>query len=74
MYVADLNKYSHVKIGKVGDYIWNKFPMEAFLERVYSICVYTEETNIDRICDTLMDMMVNQAQPDFFDDMARDLQ
>ncbi len=35
VYVKDLNNYQHRAIGRIGDYVWNEFPMGEFLSVIY---------------------------------------
>ncbi len=70
IYVKDLNRYQHSAIGRVGDYIWETFPMDEFMQEMYKIIIYTGCRDIDVICKDTMDKML-EAQNDFFSNMKR---
>jgi hypothetical protein len=72
IYVEDLNRFIHPKLGTVGDYIWNEFPMASFLKHINEI-VFAGYPDVDYIADSIMDYMIMEAQPKFFDKMKSDM-
>ncbi len=68
VYVKALNSYQHHAIGRIGDYIWNTFPMDEFLHNTYDIAVYTSCSNPDNVGTDLMLYML-EIQDSFFKEM-----
>lgn len=70
IYVKKLNQFTHYKVGLIGDYIWNEFPMNTFLVEVYAI-LEDESITIDKRCENLQSYMIMTAQDQFFKDMKK---
>ena len=70
VYVRDLNKYQHISIGNVGDYIWNNFPMDSFMDNVNQLVLHSNSEDSGVIADDVMEYMLS-AQTVFFDKMYR---
>jgi len=68
VYVRDLNHYQSVNVGFIGDYIWNEFPMNEFLDRVYEIALKSDVTDSGIIADDIMTYMLD-IQNKFFNEM-----
>ena len=73
IYIKELNRFVHPKIGRAGNYILNNFDMDMFLKDVYVILLDDNVSSVDKKCDNLMQYMVMTVQEDFFNKMAKDM-
>lgn len=72
VYVNDLNNYQHQNLGRVGDYIWNEFPMDEFTKAIDILTVYSTCADIEMIGEDVMIYMLD-AQDIFFTKMYKEM-
>ena len=59
IYVEALNGFQHPKLGSLGTFVWNEFPMDSFLKGLYEIVESADCLDCDVLYENIMYYMLD---------------